>query len=180
MAEFDVHTITVTRVSYEEPHGNNLTELPLCEYTIDHGACEQRGEECLVEEHVNELGLHAAMFGVWDTWSQNNRLQAGATYRVRGWTSKYDVPGEPIEYDAGIEEVEDEDEAEKSINDLVEEWHRLYADKPPEQVLPLHEYLGMSRDQYHQWVLDPDSLNNDATTNDDNDEQTKETGHGSD
>jgi hypothetical protein len=62
---------------------------------------------------------------------------------------------------------------EKSIDDHIEDWNREYAGKPPEQVVPLHEYLGMTRDQYHQWVLDPDSLNNDATTpgvsDDDND-----------
>ena len=106
MSDFPVHTITVTRVAYEEPRGNYLTEPPMCEYEIAHGICEVRGEECIVEGTVSELGLHAALFGVWDTWDQNNRLEAGRSYRVRGWVTKFDVPGEPVEYDAGIEEVD--------------------------------------------------------------------------
>ena len=111
MTDFPTHTITVTKVSYEEPRGNYLTELPVCEYEIDHGVCEVRGEECIVEGNVQELGLHAALYGVWDTWDQLNRLEAGREYRVRGWVSKFDIPGEPIEYDAGIEEVDEDDDA---------------------------------------------------------------------
>jgi hypothetical protein len=110
VTDFPVHTITVTKVSYETPRGVHLTEPPICEYEIDHGVCGVRGEECIVEGHVQELGLHAALYGVWDSWDQNNRLEAGRTYRVRGWVSKYDIPGEPIEWDAGIEEVDEDDD----------------------------------------------------------------------
>jgi hypothetical protein len=108
VTDFPVHTITVTRISYEMPRGNFLTEPPVCEYTIDHGVCELRGDECLVESQVQEMGLHAALFGVWDTWDQLNRIEV-KDYQVQGWVSKFDVPGEPVEYDAGIEEVGDED-----------------------------------------------------------------------
>jgi hypothetical protein len=108
VSDFPVHTITVTRISYEMPRGNFLTEPPVCEYTINHGVCELRGDECLVESQVQEMGLHAALFGVWDTWELLNRIEV-KDYQVRGWVSKFDVPGEPVEWDAGIEEVGDED-----------------------------------------------------------------------
>jgi hypothetical protein len=103
---FPVHTIVVTKVAYDDPvffMGIDPSEI---EYGIGHGECTLRGEECIVESIVSDLGLHSAIFGVFDT---ENRLEV-RDYQVRGWTSKYDVPSEPIEYDAGIELVDDEDD----------------------------------------------------------------------
>jgi hypothetical protein len=106
-----VHVITVTRAEYREPRGNFLVEWGDCDYTIDHGACELRGDECIVESTVRELGMHGALYGVWDSWDQGNRVEPGE-YRVRGWVEKFDVPGEPVEYDAGIEEVDEDEECD--------------------------------------------------------------------
>ena len=66
----------------------------------------KRQHQALQPARVQQLGLHAALYGVWDSWDQNNRLEVGE-YRVRGWVTKFDIPGEPIEYDAGVEEVDD-------------------------------------------------------------------------
>jgi hypothetical protein len=110
--EMPVHRITVTRAEYEphdEARSKLLVEWGECDYEIDHGACRARGDECIVESTVRELGMHGALYGVWDTWEQGNRVTVGV-YRVRGWVSKYDVPGEPIEYDAGIELVDEDEE----------------------------------------------------------------------
>ena len=40
----------------------------------------------------------------------------------------------------------------EEIDDYVDEWHANPAG------LPLHEYLGMSRDEYALWLRSPDSL----------------------
>jgi hypothetical protein len=98
---FPVHEIRVTKVAYDDPPTDLGIEPTTLKYRISHGTCERRGDECLVEDTITELGLHAALFGVFDT---SNRLTV-AHYWVRGWVSKHDVPGEAIEYDAGIEEV---------------------------------------------------------------------------
>jgi hypothetical protein len=91
---FPDHVLTVEAVE-------DLDGFDSDQYTLDHGKCELRGDECIVESTVHELGLRAALNGVYSTDPVELR-----TYRVRGWVSKYDVPGEPIEYDAGIEEVD--------------------------------------------------------------------------
>jgi hypothetical protein len=97
---FPVHVLTVISVEYEEPldkFSNYPTEL---DYRIDHGECQYRGEDCLVEAIVTDIGLHAALFGVWDV---DNRLQP-SDYRVQGWASTSPAtPNGPEEYDAGIE-----------------------------------------------------------------------------
>jgi hypothetical protein len=102
-----VHEVRVTRIAYDDPPssiGIDPTEL---EYEIDHGTCDARGEECIVEGSIRELGMHQAMFGVWD---KDNRLEA-KTYRLRGWVSKSPAtPNGPEEWDAGIEPVEDDDD----------------------------------------------------------------------
>jgi hypothetical protein len=108
VSDFPVHTIVVTKVAYDDPVLFMGIEPSEIEYGIGHGECTLRGEECIVEGTVSELGLHAALFGVWD---KDHRLEV-RDYQVRGWTSKHDVPGEPIEYDAGIEEVDEEDDDE--------------------------------------------------------------------
>jgi hypothetical protein len=107
----DVHVITVTRAEYEEPRGNFVVEWIDFDYEIDHGVCELRGDDCIVESTVRELNLHAALFGVWDSWDQGNRIEVGQ-YRVRGWVEKFDVPGEPIEWDAGIELIDEDEECD--------------------------------------------------------------------
>lgn len=38
------------------------------------------------------------------------------------------------------------------INDRVDRWHALQPD------VPLHVYLGLTSDQYEQWMRDPDSI----------------------
>jgi hypothetical protein len=103
-----VHTITVTRVEYEEPAASDVFGIdPIeCAYEIDHGECNLRDEECLVQSTITDLGLHAALFGVWDS---EHRLEE-KSYRVRGWTSTSPAtPNGPAEYDAGIEEVDDDE-----------------------------------------------------------------------
>lgn len=106
---FPVHQIKVWRVRYDVPgdqFGIDPSELG---YEIDHGTCEWRGEECLVESTVNDLGLHAAMFGVWSKGENGERLEE-TVYRVRGWASMSpDTPNGPAEYDAGIEIVDADD-----------------------------------------------------------------------
>lgn len=102
--EFAVHAITVTSVSYDDPGDEYGIEPTECSFEIDHGKCTDRGDDCLVEQTVRELGLHAALFGVFDV---DHRVEQ-RSYRVLGWVQKYDVPGEPVEYDAGIS-VLDED-----------------------------------------------------------------------
>ena len=97
-----VHTITVTHDRLRRPAESFGIDPSDLGYEIDHGACNARGEECIVEGTVTELGLHQAVFGVWD---KDNRLEA-KTYRFRGWVSKSPAtPNGPEEWDAGIEEV---------------------------------------------------------------------------
>ena len=95
---YRVHTLTVISVETEDGSGTD-------EYMIEHGSCELRGDECLVESTVQELGIRGALLGIW---SKTETVELG-TYRVRGWVQKYDVPGAPIEYDAGIEVVDDDE-----------------------------------------------------------------------
>jgi hypothetical protein len=95
---YPIHTLVVEAV--EDLDGLVETD----QYTLDHGTCELRGDECLVESTVRELGLRGAINGVWSKDPVELR-----TYRVRGWVTKYDIPGAPIEYDAGIEEVGDDE-----------------------------------------------------------------------
>lgn len=90
-----VHLLTVVSVETEDGAGTD-------EYMLDHRDCELRGDECLVESTVQELGIRGALLGVW---SKVETVELGA-YKVRGWVQKYDVPGAPIEYDAGIEIVD--------------------------------------------------------------------------
>ena len=104
---FAVHTITVLQVEYEEPSEADVFGIdPIdVQFQINHGHCDLRGIECIVEEIVGEIGLHQAMFGVWD---KDHRLEV-RDYRVRGWTSYSPAtPNGPEEYDAGIEEVDDD------------------------------------------------------------------------
>jgi hypothetical protein len=103
---FPVHTITVIHVEYEEPVDRWSNEPEVLDYRIDHGECTQRAEECIVESIVTDIGVHAALFGVWD---KDNRLTA-RDYRVQGWASVSPAtPNGPEEYDAGIEWVDDEE-----------------------------------------------------------------------
>jgi hypothetical protein len=104
---FPVHTITVTSVVYEEPSPLDIFGIdPIEEYVIDHGECELRGDECTVEGIVTDIGLHQSIFGVWDT---THRLETKA-YRVRGWVGHSPAtPNGPEEWDAGIEEVDDDE-----------------------------------------------------------------------
>jgi hypothetical protein len=101
-----IHTITVTHVAYDDPAEGFGIEPSDLGYEIEHGACPWRGDDCLVEEHVREMGLHQALFGVWDKGEGDNRLVTERVYRVRGWVSKTPAtPNGPEEYDAGIEQV---------------------------------------------------------------------------
>lgn len=103
-----VHEITVTHVAYDDPPTSLGIDPSELDYAIDHGECTWRSDDCLVEEYVREIGLHQAMFGVWD---KDHRLEQGKVYRVRGWVSvSPDTPNGPAEYDAGIELVDDDDE----------------------------------------------------------------------
>jgi hypothetical protein len=42
----------------------------------------------------------------------------------------------------------------ESIEDWVDEWHDLDVNIP----MPLHEYLGMTWEEYGQWVQNPSTL----------------------
>ena len=42
------------------------------------------------------------------------------------------------------------------IDDFVDRWHR--GSDPQARELPLHEYLGLTLDEYELWVQDPDIL----------------------
>jgi hypothetical protein len=88
------HLLTVIAVETEDGSGTD-------EYMLQHGTCEFRDDDCLVESTVRDLGLRGALNGVW-----SKDPVALGSYRVRGWVQKYDVPGAPIEYDAGIEIVD--------------------------------------------------------------------------
>jgi hypothetical protein len=103
-ASFPVHRIVVTKAR-PDPDFDDGQEL---EFTIEHGECTQEDEACIVESTVRELGLRSALFGIWGE-EVRPRVEV-KTYKVRGWVSKYDIPGAPIEYDAGIEEVDDADD----------------------------------------------------------------------
>lgn len=43
---------------------------------------------------------------------------------------------------------------EDDIDDWVERWHT----NPELSDIPLHEYLGMTREEYYQWAKDPDAI----------------------
>ena len=103
---FPVHEIKVLRIEYDEPASQYGIDPTECEYEIDHMRCELRGEECIVEGIVTDIGLHQSLFGVWDT---EHRLET-KIYRVRGWASVSPAtPNGPEEYDAGIEEINDDE-----------------------------------------------------------------------
>jgi hypothetical protein len=42
------------------------------------------------------------------------------------------------------------------IDDFIDEWHE--GADPEARNLPLHDYLGLTRDEYEIWVLNPDVL----------------------
>lgn len=42
------------------------------------------------------------------------------------------------------------------IDDYIDQWHERADDRA--KSLPLHEYLGLTRDEYELWVRDPDLL----------------------
>jgi len=107
-----IHRIVVTRIVYDQPGDDFGIDPSELEYEIDHGACQARGEECIVEGIVGDLGLHAALFGVWDRGEGENRIQE-RVYRVRGWVSKTPAtPNGPEEWDAGIELVDEDEECD--------------------------------------------------------------------
>jgi len=91
----NIHTVKILSVDETDTDEYDV------EYDIDHGNCTADPEECLISQTINDLGWQAAIFGVFS----KDQPQVG-TFKVRGWESKYDVPGYPIEWDAGIELVE--------------------------------------------------------------------------
>lgn len=99
---FPVHVVRVLKATYLE--GGTWVHPEELECEVSHRGCEYRGYECIVEETISELGLHAAVYGSFHAGPE--RLKKGQVLYVQGWASTFDVPGEPIEYDAGIEVVE--------------------------------------------------------------------------
>lgn len=50
----------------------------------------------------------------------------------------------------------------KNIDDKIDEWHNS------ESNLPLHEYLGMTKDEYVSWVKDSNLIKNNSTNHKEN------------
>jgi hypothetical protein len=46
---------------------------------------------------------------------------------------------------------------EKRLNDAIDRWHAGQGDG-----MPLHTYLGLTPEQYEQWLRDPDSVDVDV------------------
>lgn len=88
-----IHTLTVTG------RGDMRDDVT---YTLEHGDCAEP-DNCFIEQHLNELGVDTALCGVWG----DETVPVGS-YQIIGWSSKYDVPGEPVEYDAGVDVLEPE------------------------------------------------------------------------
>jgi hypothetical protein len=96
---YPVHVLSVKAVESLDGYGEDW-------YLLDHGTCEHRGEDCLVESMIRDLGIRGALLGVW---SKVETVEL-RSYRVRGWVTKYPAtPNGPEEYDAGIEVVTDDD-----------------------------------------------------------------------
>ena len=83
------HTVTVHRISSARDDAT---------YDLTHDDCAD-APDCFVAEQLNELGVDSALIGVWE----KGIVDDGLTLTVDVWVDKYDVPGEPVEYDAGLE-----------------------------------------------------------------------------
>jgi hypothetical protein len=98
--EFALHEIVVIRAEVD-PEASDGQEI---EYHVVHGACPMIDDDCLVSSIVRDLGLRSALYGIWGA-DTRPRIEV-KTYVVRAWEQKYDIPGMPVEWDAGIEEVD--------------------------------------------------------------------------
>lgn len=92
-AQAAIHTLTVTH-AYDE--GEGYVEY---EWVLDHGDCFI-GEDCAVSMDLHESSLEDALCGY--AWGDGQTYPYRTTYYLVAWASRYDVPGEPIEYDAGL------------------------------------------------------------------------------
>lgn len=93
---FPVHECIITEAWHDEDTG-----LPDYDFELKHPeGCG--GEECLVGMEFHEGGY---LWEVLCEYRYPRELQTYpwiTTYYVKGWTQTHDVPGMPIEYDAGI------------------------------------------------------------------------------
>ena len=48
----------------------------------------------------------------------------------------------------------------EAIDDFIDVWHREMVGRPQTSLVELHDYLGMSRDEFEVWVQKPDALPN--------------------
>jgi hypothetical protein len=65
------------------------------------------GHECLIGGEVEAVGTMEAVGVERDFRTGNVAHYAAGEYRITGWTDRHDVPGYPIEYDSGIEFVDE-------------------------------------------------------------------------
>lgn len=104
---FSVHTITITEIvvyddgspDWDSPSGDPIEY----EYELDHGDCPY--EECSVWMDLHEGGsLRDVLMGPSYQWGNESKQPYPwkTTYYVKTWVSRFDVPGEPIEYDQGL------------------------------------------------------------------------------
>ena len=66
------------------------------------------GHECQIGMDQEAVGTMEAV-GVERHWQTGNVAHyAAGEYRIEGWTDTHDIPGHPIEYNSGIQFVDDE------------------------------------------------------------------------
>lgn len=107
---FVVHTITITNV-WVNSLEDELKSEGECwegeveyEYDLDHGTCPY--EECSVWMDLHEGGsLRDVLMGSSYYWGNEEKQPYPwkTTYYVRTWVSRHDIPGEPVEYDQGLD-----------------------------------------------------------------------------
>lgn len=80
------------------------TDEPEYDYALVHppecGRGEWPADDCMLVLELSEGGLPSVLCGY--SWRGDQAYPWLTTYYLRGWVSKFDVPGEPIEYDAGV------------------------------------------------------------------------------